>query len=569
MGKNIVIFSDGTGQRSGISFDERRSNIYKLYRACRCGPDSSIDPADQVAFYDPGVGTAPPGSWLFREKFARIKNVVCMATGLGLTENLIDCYAAIIRLWRPGDKIYLFGFSRGAYTVRLLGGVLSHCGVPTKEGDKALPRSEEEIRRIAKEGVTEVYQHTGSVRLDEYYRDMLARYPTGVPNRAVAKYEKKRDRLEQRRILAARFRARYGSENEPDEDSAEANMDGESNVVPYFIGAFDTVASMFHPVASVAIFAVYSAVLLISSLLIVAFWMVGRWLIRWLAAPPNPTGDASTIIRTPDQTSFFAEWPTILMRGFWRMMDWINGGLLLFVILFVLSILFAAAWYIVSHTRRPGELTNPKTGRIFPPSETRTIGTRMVFEDRFLSSRVPYARHAIAVDETRNMFDLVRWEHEGKSPDPTSDAGSRRLSNSPLREMCFAGSHTDIGGGYPEDESRLSDIALEWMAREARSVGLQVDRWYFQLWPDPMAIQHDEMVKGFNRLLYRPIVRSRLEEVELHPSLEQRARAGLVLYSDREAPYRPPSLAKHDLFRGWAPDWLDDLVDEMTPKDPP
>jgi Uncharacterized alpha/beta hydrolase domain (DUF2235) len=56
---NIVIYSDGTGQRGGLLFDERRSNIYKLFRATRCGPDSSVDPAEQLTFYDPGLGTAP------------------------------------------------------------------------------------------------------------------------------------------------------------------------------------------------------------------------------------------------------------------------------------------------------------------------------------------------------------------------------------------------------------------------------------------------------------------------------------------------------------------------------
>ena len=61
MGRNIVIFSDGTGQRGGITFDERRSNIYKLYRATRCGPDSGVSPVEQVAYYDPGIGTVPGG----------------------------------------------------------------------------------------------------------------------------------------------------------------------------------------------------------------------------------------------------------------------------------------------------------------------------------------------------------------------------------------------------------------------------------------------------------------------------------------------------------------------------
>ncbi len=69
MPKNIVIFSDGTGQAGGINFDEARTNVYKLYRACRVGPDTLFDPSEQVAFYDPGLGSAADGghfkvSWL-------------------------------------------------------------------------------------------------------------------------------------------------------------------------------------------------------------------------------------------------------------------------------------------------------------------------------------------------------------------------------------------------------------------------------------------------------------------------------------------------------------------------
>lgn len=50
MSRNIVIFSDGTGQRSGVFFDENRSNIYKLYRATTCGPDSKVNPSLQLTF---------------------------------------------------------------------------------------------------------------------------------------------------------------------------------------------------------------------------------------------------------------------------------------------------------------------------------------------------------------------------------------------------------------------------------------------------------------------------------------------------------------------------------------
>jgi uncharacterized protein (DUF2235 family) len=65
MSRNIVIFSDGTGQAGGFRFDEDRSNIYKMYRAMRTGPDSTVDPAKQVAFYDPGLGSQADGGRLF------------------------------------------------------------------------------------------------------------------------------------------------------------------------------------------------------------------------------------------------------------------------------------------------------------------------------------------------------------------------------------------------------------------------------------------------------------------------------------------------------------------------
>ena len=50
MNKNIVVFSDGTGQAGGVRPDQHLSNIYKLYRACRAGPDSPIDPPIKSLF---------------------------------------------------------------------------------------------------------------------------------------------------------------------------------------------------------------------------------------------------------------------------------------------------------------------------------------------------------------------------------------------------------------------------------------------------------------------------------------------------------------------------------------
>jgi|ERR1035437_5879100 uncharacterized protein (DUF2235 family) len=189
MSKNVLIFSDGTGQAGGLLPDEAESNVYKLYRACRCGPQGGVDPSKQLAFYDPGLGSKSDQGGTKLGKLGRwIYDVLSQGTGLGITKNIIDCYAAIIRMWEPGDRIYLFGFSRGAYTARCVAGVLKLCGVPTQMVDGAhLKRDPASAYAIAAEAVKHVYQFGASKNGDPY----------------------RQDRME----LAARFRRSYSSAN--------------------------------------------------------------------------------------------------------------------------------------------------------------------------------------------------------------------------------------------------------------------------------------------------------------------------------------------------------------------
>jgi uncharacterized protein (DUF2235 family) len=155
--KNILIFADGTGNESGILFDERRTNVYKLYRATRSGPDTPIEPSKQIAIYIPGVGTlgalaAPWWKRLWRE-------FIEGAVGGGLTAQIIDCYAAIVNVWEPGDRIYLFGFSRGAYAVRCLAHILEMVGIPQTQADgSALSFEPISLRSIAKVAAKTLYR---------------------------------------------------------------------------------------------------------------------------------------------------------------------------------------------------------------------------------------------------------------------------------------------------------------------------------------------------------------------------------------------------------------------------
>ena len=119
--KNIVICCDGTGNE----ISENISNVLKLYRCLR-KTDKTTPP--QAVFYDPGVGTlAQPDTW-HRFK-ANFNLVLGLATGYGLDDNVLSAYCFLVHNYEEGDKIFLFGFSRGAYTVRVLAGLIHKIGL--------------------------------------------------------------------------------------------------------------------------------------------------------------------------------------------------------------------------------------------------------------------------------------------------------------------------------------------------------------------------------------------------------------------------------------------------------
>jgi uncharacterized protein (DUF2235 family) len=454
VGKNIVIFSDGTGQRGGLLFDERRSNIYKLYRATRCGPDSAVSPTEQLAFYDPGIGTLPGGLGFLGAVARKIHNIISQATGLGLTANIIDCYAAIVRLWEPGDRIFLFGFSRGAYTVRCVAGVLALCGVPTRMKNGApLQRDDSSVARIANEAVKSIYQHVSSPSDAKY-----------VP---------------QRTELAERCRTQYGS------DAA-----GKSNAYPHFIGVFDTVASIasYGSIAGVAVL-VLIFLATVSGLL----WLANIWLGFGFA--------------------------------FWS----------LFVIVAAVAAIVGAIAYLATHIKMAFGLKNHSWWQTVHFTEAR-----MKFYDQQLNTNVGWARHAISIDEHRADFDHVPW---GSA---TEVRQTKAGEPDWLQQFWFAGNHSDIGGSYPENESRLSDISLQWMLHEAQKIpdGLRADQAVLRLYPATEGMQHDEcreMVFRFANKINRQI----LPDATLHASVEERFKLNAVLQYDVTLPYRPEALRHH------------------------
>jgi uncharacterized protein (DUF2235 family) len=120
MGKNIVVCLDGTGNQLKA---RGSTNVVRLFEML----DLS-DPAKQVAYYDPGVGTfSAQGAWTPAAR--AVSRTMGLAIGTGMRQNLGEAYAYLMAVWEPGDHLYVFGFSRGAYTARALAGMLYRVGL--------------------------------------------------------------------------------------------------------------------------------------------------------------------------------------------------------------------------------------------------------------------------------------------------------------------------------------------------------------------------------------------------------------------------------------------------------
>lgn len=117
MARKLVVLLDGTGNE----IKSNLSNVLKFY-ICLEKDD------EQRVYYDPGVGTIGTPGWWDQLK-VQLQGVLGLALGYGLDENVIDAYSWLVRNWQPDDEIYLHGFSRGAYTARVLAGFIHMCGL--------------------------------------------------------------------------------------------------------------------------------------------------------------------------------------------------------------------------------------------------------------------------------------------------------------------------------------------------------------------------------------------------------------------------------------------------------
>src|SRR5664279_1874480 len=137
--RKYVLFADGTGN----AFTKQESNVWRLYEALdRTKPD-------QVAYYIKGVGTA---GWA---PLAALDG----ATGIGVPSNVRKLYRFLCWNWQPGDRICIFGFSRGSFTARTLAALIGLQGLVPAVID-GVPVAHDEMQRNVMAAWREYRRHT-------------------------------------------------------------------------------------------------------------------------------------------------------------------------------------------------------------------------------------------------------------------------------------------------------------------------------------------------------------------------------------------------------------------------
>ena len=218
--------------------------------------------------------------------------------------------------------------------------------------------------------------------------------------------------LDTREAIASKFRQEHGS-------SARLGADEKANVFPYFIGAFDTVAALGHKGL---------------------FWLV---LGLVLASPFIPSFALSLLSHAPN-FPYLGEW--FATFKFWPV----------FSVIAPLMVAGAGLFALKAYLKWAPPLPGYSFWKRLKTLHFAELKQR--FYDTTLNVNVGYAKHAISIDENRKDFARVGWTPTASKAN-TRDPGGNLF----FEQVWFPGVHADIGGGYEENESRLSDDTLAWM----------------------------------------------------------------------------------------------------------
>lgn len=142
MKKRLCLFLDGTWDDATQQHNQlKTTNIWRLSRA--------VPPTDgeisNIIYYEAGIGSEDGG--ISSKVNAAVQNAIQGATGIGLADKVNKAYVFIASNWVKGDEIYIVGFSRGAYTARLVAALVGDLGIMTREQLEAFPRIFDEYQK--------------------------------------------------------------------------------------------------------------------------------------------------------------------------------------------------------------------------------------------------------------------------------------------------------------------------------------------------------------------------------------------------------------------------------------
>jgi len=156
MPKNIVVCCDGTANE----FAQDRTNVIKLSYTLEHGSGR------QIVYYHPGLGTMEPAGALtpLAQKTTRLLG---QAIGYGLGSEVRDAYVFLMNSFEPDDRVFLFGFSRGAYTVRALASLLHMYGLVSSGNEPLVPYA---IRMLTAIQSLDAKGDSGNEEKQRYFR---------------------------------------------------------------------------------------------------------------------------------------------------------------------------------------------------------------------------------------------------------------------------------------------------------------------------------------------------------------------------------------------------------------
>jgi uncharacterized protein (DUF2235 family) len=156
MSKNIAICCDGTSSQ----FEDNNTNVVYFFQAIE------RNTRRQLAFYDPGVGTVGALGWRVGKEVGK---ALGRAFGYGIRNNIEDGYRFLMNNYEEGDNVFIFGFSRGAFTARSLVAMLHDIGLLYPHNENLIPYASERFLKQSRRQIDAAFKETFARECKPYF----------------------------------------------------------------------------------------------------------------------------------------------------------------------------------------------------------------------------------------------------------------------------------------------------------------------------------------------------------------------------------------------------------------